>query len=85
MKLETDYQALERAKVLLKEAGVVWCIWTTDDVRDMIRHKLTRRVDEDAVLTNIALSQIPCDDGDEPIWYAIEDSIALEAKNKLGG
>ena len=87
MRTTTDHQKLEQAKVLLKEAGVIYMYWTPEDIRAMIEDKLSDfglsfPVDEVMLLVN--LTHLSCDDDDTSIWLAIEDAIQTMALNKLG-
>lgn len=88
MKPVTDHQKLEQAKLLLKEAGVIWIIWTAEDIKAMIEDKLTQvglRFDPAEVMLLMNITHLSCDDDDSSIWLAIEDAIATIAHNKLGG
>lgn len=87
MKPVTDHQKLEAAKVLLKEANVIWMVWEADDIKSMIEDKLTQvglSFPVNEVLMLISLTHLSCDDDEDSIWFAIEDAINTLAENNLG-
>lgn len=88
MKSETDMQMLETAQVLLKQAGVIWMLWTAEDVADMVQAKLAvsgLRFDVEDVMAHIHLTHLSNDDTEESIWLCVDAAIAAVAENKLGG
>lgn len=87
MRTTSDHQKIEEAKVLLKQAGAVWIVWTAEDIADMVTDSLHDKglsfsVSEVMLLINI--THLSCDDDDSSIWMAIDDAITTIAQNKLG-
>lgn len=89
MRPDTDQQKMEQAKVLLKEAGVIWVFWTPEDLADIAENLLTKmglRFDISEILDGVKLTHLSIDeDAYECICEAIEASIHTLALNKLGG
>ena len=66
---------------------MIWMLWTSDDVADMISVKLSfvgLSFPVEDVLELINLTHLSNDATEDSIWFAIEDAINLLAYRRLG-